>query len=116
MKYHGIVFDKDGTLLDFNQTWLPVYRFAAAEFSAGDPNLAARFLELHGFDAVREKFIGGSLLAAGNNRQIAEQWAAQADQADQTEQWASRLHEIFRDQGAVQATPVAKLAETLKQL
>ena len=113
MNYQGIVFDKDGTLLDFNRTWLPIYRFAADEFSSGDPNLAAQLLELHGFDAASERFIGGSLLAAGNNRQIAEQWAAQAGQADQTEQWASRLHEIFRDQGAEQATPVAKLAETL---
>ena len=26
---HGILFDKDGTLLDFCATWIPAYRAAA---------------------------------------------------------------------------------------
>ena len=39
MKYSGIIFDKDGTLLDFNRTWLPIYRYAAHEFSGGDTEL-----------------------------------------------------------------------------
>ena len=116
MQYRGVVFDKDGTLLDFNRTWLPIYRIAATEFSAGDSELATQLLEQHGFDADSQRFIGGSLLAAGNNRQIAERWAEQAGQADHIEQWVARLHEIFRDQGARQATPVAKLATTLNRL
>ena len=28
MRYKGIVFDKDGTLLDFERCWLPVARYA----------------------------------------------------------------------------------------
>ena len=45
MKYRGIVFDKDGTLLDFNKTWLPVYLHAALEFAEGDDRLAGQLLE-----------------------------------------------------------------------
>jgi len=37
MKYRGILFDKDGTLLDFNRTWLPIYLQAASEFADSDP-------------------------------------------------------------------------------
>ena len=70
----------------------------------------------HGYDPVANRFTGGSLLAAGNNRQIAAAWAAELDQLDRVDELGKRLHDIFRDQGARQATPVAQLAPTLKQL
>jgi phosphoglycolate phosphatase len=116
MKYRGIVFDKDGTLLDFNRTWLPIYLYAAQEFSDGDTALAESLLTQHGFDRGKNRFIGGSLLAAGNNQQIANAWAAQIDKPDQVETISRQLHQIFHDQGAIQATPVKQLADTLRQL
>jgi phosphoglycolate phosphatase len=116
MKYRGIVFDKDGTLLDFNRTWLPIYLYAAQEFAEGDSGLAESLLTQHGFDRSQNKFIGGSLLAAGNNQQIADAWAVQIDKPDQVETISRQLHRIFRDQGAIQATPVKQLANTLRQL
>jgi len=116
MKYRGIVFDKDGTLLDFNQTWLPIYLYAAQEFADGDAGLAESLLTQHGFDRGKNRFIGGSLLAAGNNQQIANAWAVQIDKPDQVETISRQLHQIFNDQGAIQATPVRQLAGTLRQL
>ncbi len=116
MKYHGIVFDKDGTLLDFNRTWLPIYRYAVREFAAGDAVLAEQLLVQHGFDAQRNQFQGGSLLAAGNNQQIAEEWARQIGMPGQVETISLRLNQIFHERGALEATPVANLASTLRQL
>ena len=116
MSYRGILFDKDGTLLDFNRTWLPIYLHAANEFADGDATLAAQLLSQHGFDPERQRFIGGSLLAAGNNHQIAEAWAAQLQQPEQSAEISLRLNEIFRDQGALRATPVDRLAVTLRRL
>jgi len=116
MKYQGIVFDKDGTLLDFNRTWLPVYLYAAQEFADGDAGLAESLLTQHGFDRSKNRFIGGSLLAAGNNQQIADAWAVQIDKPDQVETISRQLHQIFHDQGAIQATPVKQLVDTLRQL
>ena len=116
MKYRGIVFDKDGTLLDFNRTWLPIYLYAAQEFADGDAGLAESLLTQHGFDRGKNRFIGGSLLAAGNNQQIANAWAVQIDKPDQVETISRQLHQIFNDQGAIQATPVRQLAGTLRQL
>ncbi len=116
MKYRGIVFDKDGTLLDFNRTWLPIYRYAAKEFAEGDADLESLLLTQHGFEPDRNRFVGGSLLAAGNNQQIASAWAEQIDKPDQVDSISSRLHAIFHDQGSLHATPVKRLASTLKQL
>jgi len=116
MKYRGIVFDKDGTLLDFNRTWLPIYLYAAQEFADGDAGLAESLLTQHGFDRGKNRFIGGSLLAAGNNQQIANAWAVQIDKPNQVETISRQLHQIFNDQGAIQATPVRQLADTLRQL
>ena len=116
MKYRGILFDKDGTLLDFNRTWLPIYRHAAREFANHDVALAEALLAHHGFDAQRERFLGGSLLAAGNNRQIAHAWAAQLQKPQQVDSISHRLQQIFNEQGAIQATPVAGLTESLRRL
>jgi phosphoglycolate phosphatase len=116
MKYRGVLFDKDGTLLDFNRTWLPIYRHAAQEFAAGDSELAEALLTGHGFDAARQRFVGGSLLAAGNNRQIAEAWALQLQQPGEVESISIRLNEIFREQGALRATPVGGLGGSLRRL
>ena len=116
MKYHGVLFDKDGTLLDFNRTWLPIYRVAAAEFAGGDAALAESLLSGHGFDPASGRFAGGSLLAAGNNRQIAAAWAERCGRGAEVDALALRLNEIFREHGARAATPVGGLGATLAAL
>jgi len=116
MKFRGILFDKDGTLLDFNRSWLPVYRQAALEFADGDALLAERLLTGHGYDAESDRFISGSLLAAGNNRQIAVAWAAQTGNREPADDLGRRLSSIFGELAPRHATAVEGLGDTLTTL
>ena len=119
MTYKGIVFDKDGTLIDFNSTWLPVYRYAALEFTNNDEQLAQELLGLYGYDHAANRFIGGSLLAAGNNHEIAHAWAGHLPEVDddtKLEILSVRLNQIFQQQGALSSTAVDGLQTTLRAL
>ena len=119
MAYKGIIFDKDGTLIDFSPTWLPVYRYAALELANHDVHLAQQLLSCHGYDQATNRFIGGSLLAAGTNHDIAKAWAEHFPEVNddtKLELLSVRLNQIFQQQGALNSTPVSGLQATLRTL
>ncbi|MFE0756827.1 HAD family hydrolase [Inquilinus sp. NPDC058860] len=72
----GILFDKDGTLIDYDATWLPLNREAALFAAAGDPELALRLLEVGGADPHTGAVRADSLFAAGATPEIAAAWIA----------------------------------------
>lgn len=67
----AILFDKDGTILDFERTWGPVNRQAARLAAAGDDALQARLLVACGIDSVTGKTRPDSFFAAANTAEIA---------------------------------------------
>lgn len=68
----GLLFDKDGTLFDFQTSWAPPFARLVEELAAGDPGLAARLAEAAGFDAARGGFAPHSVVIAGTLREVAD--------------------------------------------
>ena len=75
----GILFDKDGTLLDLRATWVPAYRGVADELARrldGHDGLADRLLARLGYDGATGAFAADSPFLWDTNEAIAAAWAA----------------------------------------
>ncbi|NLS02534.1 HAD family hydrolase [Rhizobium sp. P32RR-XVIII] len=104
----GILFDKDGTLLDYDESWLPVNRELARIASQGDAALADQLLAACGMDPLTGHIVPDSLLAAGNTRQIAEGLVAAGSKVEVVE-LTIKLDELFSN-AAEFSVPVTDLA------
>lgn len=76
MRAAGILFDKDGTLFDFEATFAPACAAVARELAHGDEELAARLCESVGFDISANRFLPTSVVIAGTAGDIARGVAA----------------------------------------
>lgn len=70
----AILFDKDGTLVDFNRTWRNLTERLALEAAGGNHSQASALLELAGFDPVTDQFRADSPIAAGTSADIVGLW------------------------------------------
>jgi phosphoglycolate phosphatase len=76
MAIRGILFDKDGTIVDYWRTWLPINHEVALYAAGGDRQLADELLRLGGQDPRTGRVEPGSPLAAGGIADIAAVFAA----------------------------------------
>lgn len=82
MAIKGVLFDKDGTLIDVTGTWVPVYRELLAEiFTDLTPEaIEAKFMAA-GYDPGLGAFSAGSVLAQGTTQDIVNIWWPGLDEA-----------------------------------
>jgi phosphoglycolate phosphatase len=90
----GLLFDKDGTIIDYWRTWVPVNREAALYAARGDAALAAELLQLGGQDPETNRITPGAPLAAGDFMDIARAFAAHPDVAP-AEELVAGIARIF---------------------
>jgi len=113
-KIKGIVFDKDGTLLDFHATWVPRARAAVIAVAQGNVGLVEQMLQATGYDFEQQRVLGGSILAAGNNRDIADVWAPLAGRP--VGEVEVLLNQMFSDSSHGASVAVPNLTPSLQQL
>lgn len=72
MPIDAILFDKDGTLFDFANTWGTFGRNLLMRLSAGDLQRAAQLGQVIGFDLEQEQYAEDSIIIAATVDEIAE--------------------------------------------
>ncbi len=112
VKIRGILFDKDGTLIDLDATWLPAYRAATNLVAdrAGRPGLAERLLVEAGRDPASGRIDPDSPLAWATTTEIARTWAARAG-ANDSDALAAEILAIFDAQTATNEVALADLGQ-----
>ncbi len=70
----GILFDKDGTLFDFQATW-GRWTETTLDLLAPDRETWARMARAGGYDPEQRRFVPGSPVVAGTPSEIARIWA-----------------------------------------
>ena len=111
----AILFDKDGTLIDFDATWPPLYRNLTLELAEGDAEVASRMLRAGGMDPVTGRVAAGSVLAAGNTLDIASLWFPGLSEVALSDRVA-HIDRVFFDNGVRHSVSVPGLLETLAAL
>jgi phosphoglycolate phosphatase len=111
----GILLDKDGTIIDYWRTWVPVNREAALYAARGDAALAAELLRLGGHDPDTNRITPGAPLAAGDFMDIAQAFALHPDVASAA-QIVPGITRIFVQGGARHSELIEGAEAALREL
>jgi phosphoglycolate phosphatase len=110
----AILFDKDGTLVDFDRTWAETNRKSALLAADGDAALADRLLRACGMDPQTGATSGDSMFAAANAAEIAAHMVAHGSPYDAVDLGAM-LDAVFVE-GAERPWPICDLDPLMQEL
>ena len=111
----GILFDKDGTLIDFHATWFAIGDLLALQAADGDRARADDLLMAAGYDFDSGGFRADSVFAAGTNADVVELWYPQAE-ADERRKIVAYLDAFTASEGAAQSVSLPGSREAIARL
>jgi phosphoglycolate phosphatase len=101
----GILFDKDGTLVDFQATWFAIGDLLALQAAGGDRRKANALLEVAGYDFANHCFKADSVFAAGTNADIVALWYPDVAAVERIKMTIG-FDRFTAEQGAAQSVPL----------
>lgn len=111
----GILFDKDGTLVDFQATWHAIGDLMALKAARGDRALADAMMDKAGYDLAAGRFRGDSVFAAGTNSDIVALWYPNLTEGERLAM-IDEFDHITAMAGADQAVPLPGIIDALRAL
>jgi phosphoglycolate phosphatase len=115
MAIKAVLFDKDGTLIDVNGTWVPFYKAMLKQEQGLSTDAVEAKMVAAGLDSVTDTFKAGSTLAGGTTRQLVELWWPDAPAAEQAE-ITHRLDHDFAPLALAHLTPLLPLSPVFEAL
>jgi phosphoglycolate phosphatase len=111
----GILFDKDGTLVDFQATWFAIGDLMALRAAGGDRQRADALLAAAGYDFARHRFKADSVFASGTNADVVALWYPDVPLAERRAMVAG-FDTFTAEQGAAQSVPLPGTREAIARL
>ncbi len=115
--FRAVLFDKDGTLLDFSRSWAPISRACAVSAAGGPGPLADRLLAASGHDPASDTFVPGSAMVAGTAADVAAAYLGVLPPGRFTAaELTARIDETFLANALSAAVPVDGLDDVVRGL
>lgn len=102
----GILFDKDGTLFDFNATWGTWTEALLIQEAAGDLDLVAHLSRVLGYDLAEKRFFPDSVVIAETVEGVADKMLPFLPQADKSA-LIGRMNALSEHAPQIEAAPLA---------
>ena len=111
----AILFDKDGTLVDFDRTWGPSAGAVMAHLADGDADALERLHHVTQYLPDEQRFLQSSPLIAGSSRQYGPLWADVLQRPSDTA-FFHHIDELFIEHGRRFLTPIGRPSHDLARL
>ena len=105
MALKGILFDKDGTLIDFDLTWGPAAYEVMRALSGGDRSRLEAVMRISHYVEAERRFLPSSPLVAGSSASYGPLWA-QALERQPGPDFYREMDELFRFWGLKTLAPI----------
>lgn len=111
----GILFDKDGTLVDFQATWFAIGDRMALQAASGDRRRADLLMTVAGYDFDKHCFRADSVFAAGTNADIVSLWYPDLPGSEK-QAMVAMFDTTTAEEGAAQSVPLPGSREAIASL